>query len=54
MSREELARHIEIADRVLAEETRYGSPFYWRDYAWLKNERARLVREHAAFQQQED
>lgn len=45
MTREELKRCIEIADRVLWE-TGHGTGWNWpRDYAWLQTERARLVRE---------
>jgi hypothetical protein len=41
----ELKAQIEIADRVLWE-TRDGRSYHWlRDYTWLKDERARLVRE---------
>jgi len=51
MTREELKRRIEIADQVLRE-TRY-SPWHFRSYLWLEDERARLVRELKALTQQE-
>jgi hypothetical protein len=45
LTKEELKRRIEIADRVLRE-TRYSGFSNWlRDYHWLQAERARLVRE---------
>jgi hypothetical protein len=41
----ELKAQIELADRVLWE-TRDGRSWNWaRDYFWLQDERARLVRE---------
>jgi hypothetical protein len=41
----EIKRQIEVADRILWE-TRGGKSYNWaRDYFWLKNERARLIRE---------
>jgi hypothetical protein len=54
MTREELKRCIEIADRTLWE-TRHGGSYNWsRDYFWLEVERARLVRELEAPKQQEE
>jgi hypothetical protein len=45
MTKAELQRAIEIADRVLWE-TRDGKSYGWmRDYSWLQDERARLARE---------
>jgi hypothetical protein len=45
MTKAELKRAIEIADRVLWE-TGNGKSWNWvRDYSWLQDERARLARE---------
>jgi hypothetical protein len=48
MNKAEIKAQIELADRVLWE-TRDGKSYNWmRDYIWLKDERARLVRELSA------
>jgi|SoiMethySBSTD1v2_1073268.scaffolds.fasta_scaffold2896113_2 hypothetical protein len=52
MTREELKRSIEIADLVLWETPHMGQ--YVKDRCWLERERARLVRELEALQQQEE
>lgn len=46
----EIKAQIELADRVLWE-TRDGRSYNWaRDTSWLKDERARLIRELAALE----
>jgi len=53
LTREELERRIEIADRVLWETGRGPYSYHWwRDYSWLQGERARLACKLGALKQQ--